>query len=164
MISHRRTVARSAVHVATAVVFLVCCWAPAALAQRAPLPPRAASQPTETGFPDLDARRPPPNVEVLRRVESTARLVMVSSLLFIVFALTAYMLLRRRPSRDDGPAPRTQYVDAWAAYRLNPDSIAAATIEPADDEERPRRPGPDHPPRQRPDSSDPDLPPDGGKS
>ncbi|MBK8913072.1 MAG: hypothetical protein IPM64_00480 [Phycisphaerales bacterium] len=154
--------------VATRAAALFACllWLSAlpALAQRPPVPPGTTSSPAQSGFPNLDAGRPPPNVEVLRRVESTARLVLISSLLFIVFAITAYMLLRRRPSRDDGPAPRTEYVDAWAAYRLKPESIAAATLDPPEDEPPQRDNGPGRPPRRRPDPSDSDPPPEGGNS
>lgn len=109
----------------------LCAWAGGVPAGAAPLLAQTIAPTTQAApvFPDLDAQRPPGNIEVLRTVATTSRLLLISSLLFLVFAMATYLLLRR-PGREPGKRRnRTEYVDAWARYRLSDESIAAATAE-----------------------------------
>lgn len=120
----RRRIFASAVLHAVAFCSAACAWA-------------QSSQP-EGVFPNLDAGKSPTPVEPLRRVQSMALLLLVSTLLFLVFVIFIYFLFRRRLEAKPDRKP-TKYVDAWSSYRLSEASIKAATTEDAGADPRPPR-------------------------
>jgi hypothetical protein len=94
----------------------------------------------ERGLPPISAPQPDPRVQQL---EALVRMLTLSFLLFLVFLVGSYLMVRigRRLLHHAPFRGPSEYVDVWGNYRLTQDQIDAATREP--EEQLP----PDAPPR-----------------
>jgi hypothetical protein len=106
---------------------------------------------------DAEAR-----MEAARRLTLLLSILLISSLLILLFALGAYLVIRigRLVARDRAPlgGKPTEYVDAWRQYRLTDEQISAATSE--SDSAGPQAPPPaNDTPDDEHEEDDPDRPP-----
>jgi hypothetical protein len=70
-----------------------------------------------------------------RELNALYRMLLHAFLLFLAFLLGSYLMVRigRRVLHRQALRERTEYVDAWASYRLTQDEIDTATAELDDD-------------------------------
>lgn len=70
-----------------------------------------------------------------RELNALYRMLLHAFLLFLAFLFGSYLMVRigRRVLHRQALKERTEYVDAWASYRLTQDEIDTATAELDDD-------------------------------